>query len=71
MSNVCRRSEALLDSARTIAHVIGAKLSKEFIERRIRFTVDVCDERVVVILVESTKKVPDQLVLVKRLANCS
>jgi hypothetical protein len=46
-------------------------LSKKFIERRVRFTIDVCDERVVVILVKSTKEVADQFVLVKGLAHCS
>jgi hypothetical protein len=70
MSNICRRGEALLDSARTIAHVIGAKLPEEFIERRVRFVIDVHDEGVVVILVESMKKVPDKLILVKGIANC-
>jgi hypothetical protein len=69
-SDIRRRGEALLGSARTIAHVIGAELPEEFIERRVRFAVDVCDEGVVVILVESTKKMPDKLILVKGLANC-
>jgi hypothetical protein len=70
MSDICRRGEAILGSARTIAHVIGAELPKEFIERRVRFAVDVRDEGVVVILVKSTKKMPDKLVLVKGFSNC-
>jgi hypothetical protein len=48
-----------LDPTRAIVHVIGAELPEEFIERRVRLAVDVRDERVVVILVESTEKVPD------------
>jgi hypothetical protein len=59
-----------LDPTRTIAHVIGAELPEEFIEHRVRLAIDIRDEGVVVILVESTKKMPDKLVLVKGLANC-
>jgi hypothetical protein len=55
--------------ARAIAHVVGAELPKEFIEHRVRLAVDVRDEGVVVVLVQFAEKVPDQLVLVERLAN--
>jgi hypothetical protein len=59
-----------LGPTRAIAHVVGAELPEEFIERHVRLAIDVCDERVVVVLVKSAEKIPNQLVFVKRLANC-
>jgi competence transcription factor ComK len=44
-------------------------LPEEFIERCVRLAIDVRDERIVVILVKSAKKISHQLVVVKRLAN--
>jgi hypothetical protein len=68
-SNVHRRGETLLGSTRAIAHVIRAKLPEEFIKCRVRFAIDICDERVVVVLVKSMKKMSDKLILIKGLAN--
>jgi hypothetical protein len=65
--DVGRGGEAFLGPvAKAIAHVIGVELPEEFIERRVWLTID---EGVVLILVETMKQVPDQLVLVKGLAN--
>jgi hypothetical protein len=55
--------------AGAVAHIIRAKLPKEFIERCVSLAIDVRDERIIVILVKSAKKISHQLVVVKRLAN--
>jgi hypothetical protein len=54
---------------RAIAHAIGAELSEEFIERCGRLAINIRDEGVVLVLVESAEKIPNQFVLVERLAN--
>jgi hypothetical protein len=58
-----------LGPTKAIAHVIGAELPEEFIERRVRLAVNIHDKRVVVVLVKSVEKIPNQLILIKRLAN--
>jgi hypothetical protein len=55
--------------AGAVAHIIRAELAKEFIERCVSLAIDVRDERIVVILVKSTKEISNQLIVIKGLAN--